>query len=562
MRRWARKLAWVLVTVGILGVVGYYVAPPVIRWYVHDNYTGIVLNGPVVVDWVGMGVCFQDVSVKRPGIEGRLDSITVDRDRNVDVKGGNLRIDLDTFGKGEKRRRGPSMSVIAAGLTVEVHKGDTQALIEKASIGPEKLCFESGIVRYAGFEAAVQAGCLKRDKSEFRAARVEVPVELPFNIPRLERKQTIVVTGLKADIIDKVVWFESAGVEAFTAVTGTVKLADEAVMFDSTRVDVDHPWVAPTPVHLDRVAVTAPLSLLQGEAGKLRIRLNKATVRIDPISWTVEGDESCNDWVGALPHPLPEALEQAEGRFSGNLSFEVRAKPTPHLEIDYECKFDCSSEPIKSLKRRRFFYFAYDSKEKLFERETGYQTRHWVSLADLPPHVPEAFRLMEDPGFHSHGGIHVMALYNSLKANLEKGKFVKGGSTITMQLAKNLWLRRHKTVGRKAQEALLTIALESCLSKATIMELYMNVVEYAPDVYGLRAASEHYFRKDPSALTADEAFYLASILPAPKKALHPKYGGMARTKKLMQRLANVGAISEYLVPVEEEVDTTGWEALE
>jgi len=565
MRRWVRRLLWVVGVLGVLGVSAYYAAPHLVRWYVREHYAGITLNGAIEIDWLGAKVVFRNVLVERTGIKGQLEKVRVEKDRSVYVDGGQLRIDLDELRKGDDGGGTSSgTTVVAAGLAVEVHKGETQATVEDASIGPEKVCFKSGVVRYAGFEATVLSGCLKRDKSEFHAVRVDIPVKLPFNVPRLDTDQTIVITELTADLIDKVVRFDSAGVDAFTAKgSASVKLADDVVFFDAARVDVNHPWVAPTPVHLNRVAVTAPLTLFRGGEGKLRVQIDKTVVRIDPNNWTVDGEGACNDWIGALPHPLPKALEQAKGNFEGFLSFDVRAKPTPHLEIKYDCKFKCSAEPIKSVRRSQFTYFAYNSKGELFERKTGSQTANWTSLADLPSYVPEAFRLMEDPGFHSHKGIHIMALVNSLKANLAKGKFVKGGSTITMQLAKNLFLRRHKTVGRKAQEALLTIALESCMSKARIMELYMNVVEYGPDIYGLRAATQHYFRKDPSVLSADEAFYMASILPAPKDAVHPKYGGMERTKRLMQRLATSGYISEYLVPVEEEaVDTTGWETVD
>lgn len=564
MKRMRRWLFGVLLVLVVLGATGYYAAPSAIRWYVHDHYAGIAIHGEIKVDWFGAKVMLRDVAVDRTGISGRLESVEVNRDREVQVNGGKLSVDLDKLGKGPSSGGSSGTTVTAAGLAVDVVKGDAKAVVKDASVNPKQVCFASGTVKYDGFEAEVRSGCIKRDKTEFHAVRVDVPVKLPFDIPRLKRDQTIVITELKVDLIDKVVRFESAGVDSFTARgPASVKLDEDSVFFDAAKVEVNHPWVAPSPVYFNRVGVVAPRSLLQGKAGKLQIRLDKATIRIDPINWTVDGDEACNDWVQAMPHPLPDALRQAQGNFDGQLSFDVRAKPTPHLEIDYGCKYKCSEEPIKSLRRGQFTYFAYNSKGELFERKTGYQTAHWISLADLPPYVPEAFRLMEDPGFHVHHGIHVMALVNSLKANLAKGEFVRGGSTITMQLAKNLWLRRHKTIGRKAQEAMLTIALESCLSKARLMELYMNVVEYGPDVYGLRAATKHYFRKDPSLLTADEAYYMASLLPAPKDALPPKAGGMARTKRLMQRLATSGYISEYLVPIEEEaVDTTGWDSLE
>jgi len=253
-----------------------------------------------------------------------------------------------------------------------------------------------------------------------------------------------------------------------------------------------------------------------------------------------------------------------QGNFKGRLSFEVRAKPVPHLSIEHDCSYTCSAEPVKTLRQSTFTYMAYDRNNKLFERKTGRLSPGWISIADLPTHVPQAFVLLEDPGFFSHKGIHVMALENSLKANLEKGEFVKGGSTISMQLSKNLWLKRHKTIGRKAYEALLTVAMESCMSKAQILELYMNVVEYAPDVYGIGPATQHYFRKPAQQLETDEAYFLAKLLPHPKRTLSPNGGGLASARKLMRRLAVSGYISEHIIPPEdnEVLDTEGWEALD
>lgn len=563
MKRY-KKLLWVVGVLGMLVGATYWFTPDIVRWYVHDTYAGVVIHGAVEIDWLMPQAVFHDVEVKRTGIRGRLTTVSVNKKREVYVDGGKLRVDLDQLGAGEGDGEGESAKVIAAGLDVEVIKKGVQASANKTTISPTAVCFETGSVTYQGYTATVREACLKRDKSVFKAQRVEVPFTLPFDLPRMDREQMLVVTEIEADLALQLVRFDSAEIQSFTAKgPATIKYADDTVFFDAVEVEVNHPWVAPHPVHFNRVGVTAPTSLLKGEGGKLRITLDRATIHIDPLQWEVYGEDTCNDWITAMPQPLPEALQQAAGNFDGQLQFHVRAKPTPHLSIDYDCKFKCSEEPIKSLRRSHFTYLAYDSKGELFERESGYQTANWVSLADLPPHVPEAFRLMEDPGFHSHQGIHVMALVNSLKANLKKGRFVKGGSTITMQTAKNLWLRRHKTIGRKAQEAMLTIALESCLGKARIMELYMNIVEYAPDVYGLRAASQHYFHKDPSDLAADEAFFLASVLPNPKKVTLPQHGGMERVHRIMTRLATSGYISEYLIPAkEEEVDTTGWDTLE
>jgi len=322
--------------------------------------------------------------------------------------------------------------------------------------------------------------------------------------------------------------------------------------------------VAPYPAHFKDVDIVAPLAVARTGKGKFRVRVGGATLRLDPEHYAVDGSEDCGDWLDILPHPLPKALQQMQGNFKGRLSFEVRAKPVPHLSIEHNCTYTCSAEPVKALKGKTFTYMAYDRYNKLFERKTGRHTQGWVSIADLPTHVPHAFVLLEDPGFFSHKGIHVMALENSLKANLEKGAFVKGGSTISMQLAKNLWLKRHKTIGRKAYEALLTVALESCMSKAQILEMYMNVVEYAPDVYGIGAATQHYFHKPAQQLETDEAYFLARLLPHPKRTLSPNGGGLLAARKLMRRLAVSGYISEFIVPPEDDevLNTEGWDTMD
>jgi membrane peptidoglycan carboxypeptidase len=122
---------------------------------------------------------------------------------------------------------------------------------------------------------------------------------------------------------------------------------------------------------------------------------------------------------------------------------------------------------------------------------------------------------MEDGAFRVHHGFNRSAIRASIIANLKARRFVRGASTITMQLAKNLFLTREKTLSRKLEEVILTDYLEQIFSKDEILELYFNVVEFGPAVYGIGAAAEYYFGRVPADLDLAESFFLASILPSP-----------------------------------------------
>lgn len=555
---------WKRVLIGIFGLLivtvisGYYYAPTYAKNYVHENYQGVTVNGAVDIDWGKRALTFHDVSVHRQGIEAQLTTVHATQDKVVTITGGTLDLDLDQLES--KEGGGSGATITASDLVVKVKKGDATVSATKTKIDAQEVCFDTAAVHYK-VDVKVEEGCLRRDKSEAWAKKATIPVKLPFDIPRMKRDYQVEVEGIRVHLPDQILQFDRAMLDKFEVDHGSIKLTDSVVFFDAASVKANHPWVAPYPVSFDQVGIVAPRTLLKGGEGNIRVNLGPTTVRIDPKTWTIEGEEPCNDWIEALPKPLPDALDQARGKFTGSLKFEVSAKPTPHLEIDYDCKFQCSAEPIASLRKGKIDYQAYNRYGELFTRTTGYQTPGWVSFAMLPQHVPEAFRLSEDPGFNSHKGIHVMALVNSLKANLESGSFVKGGSTITMQLAKNLWLKRHKTLGRKAMEALLTIGIESCISKPKIMELYLNVVEYGPDLYGLGPAAKFYFNKSAYDLAPDEAFYLAMLLPNPKKALPPGSGGLDRARRRMKRLATSGYISDLWVPEEDDaapVDTSSW----
>jgi monofunctional biosynthetic peptidoglycan transglycosylase len=144
----------------------------------------------------------------------------------------------------------------------------------------------------------------------------------------------------------------------------------------------------------------------------------------------------------------------------------------------------------------------------------------WVDYARISPHLKRAVLVAEDTKFFSHGGFDTTEIGQALREAVEAGERPRGASTITQQLAKNLWLSSSLNPVRKVKEAILTWQLERTLSKRRILELYLNVVEFGPGVHGAEAASRHYFGKAARALSENEAVELAATLPKPS-AWHP-----------------------------------------
>lgn len=143
-------------------------------------------------------------------------------------------------------------------------------------------------------------------------------------------------------------------------------------------------------------------------------------------------------------------------------------------------------------------------------------SRVWVPLKGIAPALQHAVIVSEDASFYFHEGFDWEGIKDAALHNVEAGKLARGGSTLTQQLAKNLYLSSHKTLLRKANEALITYALEHYLTKKRILELYLNVVEWGKGVYGAEAAARHHFGKHAADLSPEEAALLAAMLPSPR----------------------------------------------
>jgi monofunctional biosynthetic peptidoglycan transglycosylase len=163
----------------------------------------------------------------------------------------------------------------------------------------------------------------------------------------------------------------------------------------------------------------------------------------------------------------------------------------------------------------------------------------WVPYNAISDHLKKAILVGEDASFFSHPGVDIQELQEALKKDWETGSFARGGSTITMQLAKNLYLNPSKNPLRKAKEMVIAWQLEHALSKRRIFEIYLNVVEWGRNIYGAEAAARHYFGKPAANVDILEAATLAALLPNPRGA--PERNLAYRKSIILRRMAAVGS---------------------
>ncbi len=155
--------------------------------------------------------------------------------------------------------------------------------------------------------------------------------------------------------------------------------------------------------------------------------------------------------------------------------------------------------------------------DALREKNPNAQLKYeWVAYERISPHLKRAVIASEDANFSDHDGVDWEALQQAYERNNRRAKVVGGGSTITQQLAKNLFLSGSRSYVRKGQEMIIAFMLETVLSKRRILELYLNVVEYGRGIFGAEAAARHYYRTNAGALGVTQAARLAVMLPNPR----------------------------------------------
>jgi penicillin-binding protein 1A len=198
----------------------------------------------------------------------------------------------------------------------------------------------------------------------------------------------------------------------------------------------------------------------------------------------------------------------------------------------------------------------YDYRDRYYG-DIGVQKRYYVKIEDIPQRLIQAFVAAEDRNFFKHPGVDVGAIIRAMIANLKAGRIVQGGSTITQQLAKNLFLTRERTIRRKIREAILALKIERTFDKKKILELYLNQIYLGNGAYGVEAASRVYFGKSVKDLTLEEAALLAGLPKAPSRFnpfVNPELA-QKRRNYVLRRMLEDGYITreEYEVAVQKPV---------
>ncbi len=169
-----------------------------------------------------------------------------------------------------------------------------------------------------------------------------------------------------------------------------------------------------------------------------------------------------------------------------------------------------------------FIYTPYENEKPMRDIVVGPENPNFIPLSQISPYLKNAILTTEDPSFFHHNGFVEEAIRSSIAINYKEKAFKRGGSTISMQLVKNVYLNRNKTMVRKLEEILIVWLMESTrvVGKERMYEVYLNIIEWGRNVYGITEAARYYFRKHPSELTLGESIYLASIVPRPKTGLY------------------------------------------
>ena len=270
---------------------------------------------------------------------------------------------------------------------------------------------------------------------------------------------------------------------------------------------------------------------------------------------------------------LPESLGMAPGGGhdlgSATIDVRVHGRPADPASLSVSQKIDFrpprQMPPAIARLRGDFIFSSGDGPGPHRPIDVSLASPDFIALRDVPPLFVRALLLAEDTGFYGHRGIDLRELPAALLTNWSRGGAARGASTITQQLAKNLFLSREKQLGRKLQELAITFLLESALGKDRILEIYLNIIEWGPDLRGLRPAARHYFGCEPRALTLAQMAFLVAMIPGPIKYQSsfahgtPGPGLRLLIDELLAKLRSVHAIGEeeYLQALGEPIVVAG-----
>jgi hypothetical protein len=337
-------------------------------------------------------------------------------------------------------------------------------------------------------------------------------------------------------------------------ISGEYKL-DVSVLQKSVALDgrgriqsflLSHDALAEAPIGPFDIGLGGSLSAKKNDEG-LEVKLVKGTFELGDLNtafsadfkreqerWEVGVDAELeplefSELLRSIPPKLLPHVEgiKAKGPLSATMHLRIDSAKLDDTELDIDIdtkrfKVERLSAELDFNALRHMFTTRFEMPEDdngdrvIYQRALGPGAERFVPLSDMSPLLPLAVMAQEDASFRKHKGVSLFHLRGSLVDNLKKGRFVRGGSTVTMQLARNLFLNRRKTLSRKIEEIIVAWLLERRFDKDELMALYLNAVEFGPDIFGVREASQHYFALHPRALSPAQTAWLIKLLPGPR----------------------------------------------
>ena len=353
-------------------------------------------------------------------------------------------------------------------------------------------------------------------------------------------------------------------------------------------LDVYHKTLSPEVIHLDQGKLDYQINI-----GKNTLELDSTTtvifnkLQFHPYLRAEKQKEywhfiasvnktwfPANNLFSSLPKGLFNNLEgiKTSGELAYHFLFDVDFAQIDSLKLESELKekkfriIEYGTTPLSKMSGE-FSYTAYENGVPVRTFPIGTSWEHFTPLDSISRILQMSVLQSEDGAFFYHRGFLPDALREALIYDLQVKRFARGGSTITMQLVKNVFLNRNKNFARKLEEALIVwlIETERLTSKERMYEVYLNIAEWGPQIYGIQEASSFYFNKRPSQLTIEESIFLASIIPKPKhfRSSFANNGQLKESmegyyKLIAERLTKKGLISEIEADnIRPEIQVTG-----
>lgn len=540
------KKKWTVIAVTAISIIVsiYFAFPKVAIWYFQGealrrgwavsaknariNTDGVSFSEVTASRLNGSSANFREVSVNFEATTITVSDGTAHIIRNGSSGGSekkivvisNVEVQIDGICGGEVTAR-----IDSARGRDEVKASNVSAECSWGSAQVDNIVVSGKSIHISSFEAALKSRELKNNGSGTMTV-------LDFNVS-LDRAKVktewATIAAEKLNIDGKLAKAEFVNVESDS--TPGIRMSSVQASYSNGVISIKADEVAGRQSSIsesDMVFKSVEASIWrEDKAWKSKVKAGQAIVDLsvekNGEAWftSVKADSiQCQSVLEAVPNEVKGKLNGFI--FDGEFSIEatvVADKKNPKASIKFLNK--CISKTVPDGMRRedlrgKFSRTVTDSNGNDVQLDSGPRSLGWVPLGSVSRWMPLAVITTEDPGFTGHRGFDVLAIENSIVADVKAGKFARGASTLTMQLAKNLWLTRSKTLSRKFQEAFLTTHLEQILSKEEIMETYLNVVEFAPGIYGIGAASKKYFGTSPEGLTLTQCLFLSLMLPNPK----------------------------------------------